>query len=274
MSKTLGFIGVGNMGRCIIEGLLQDKTQFNILLYDHHQDKLHDLIKHANVHLAADNISLVDESDIVILAVKPQSIADTLLELKGFKKARMPVFLSVAAGIKLEQLKEILGLEVNYPLVRMMPNTPSKLQLGVSGLFGQNLNQEDKTIVETIANAIGKCVWVDTEDQMDIVTALSGSGPAYFFYFCEQLIESAVQEGLNRDTATTLCLQTALGAASMAISSQDSLTQLRKKVTSPGGTTEAGIAALESNQLAKITRQVIHDATQRGKELSNKLNSG
>jgi pyrroline-5-carboxylate reductase len=271
--QTIGLIGVGNMGKSILDGLLKASEVFNFMIFDHHQTQISSLAEHPKVQAAKDNLTLVNECDVIILAVKPQSIKQTLDEIKTFNQEKRPLFISVAAGITLTQIQTLLGVDSAYPLVRVMPNTPATLQMAASGIYGINLNQSHKKMVETITSAIGKGIWIDDESKMDIVTALSGSGPAYFFYFCEQLIHAATQAGLSSDAAKALTLQTALGAASVAINSDTSLSTLREQVTSPGGTTAAGLDVLVSNHLDKIIAQVIDKASTRGKELSQELNS-
>ncbi len=271
-SLKIGFIGAGNMGRSIIQGLAQGKSTHTVLVHDKHPSNLNDLLENQVISLVENNLELCLQADIVVIAVKPQAIQQTLLECHGFNQENPPVFISVAAGVTTSQIRKYLQLKETAPVVRVMPNTPSTIQLGMSGLFGENLTHEHKAIIEEIAGAIGAWVWIEEEKQMDLVTALSGSGPAYFFYFCEQLISAAQKLGLSKDIATQLTLNTCIGASSLAKQASVDLQTLREQVTSPGGTTQAGLSVLQSVDLDQTMLNVLKAAATRGKELSEQLN--
>lgn len=272
---TIGFIGAGNMGQSMIHGLLSQTPQpKHLLVCDHHPESLETLIEGHPVSLIQDPFKLACEADVVVLAVKPQNMGEVLKAIKGFDAHNTPILVSIAAGITTAQLLKPLGLKADYPLIRVMPNTPALIQLGASGLYANTkLTQDKKALSESIASAIGEWVWIDDESHMDIVTALSGSGPAYFFMFMEELIKSAVQLGLPEKAARQLCLATAQGSVNMALKSHDTLEQLRKKVTSKGGTTEAALNSLTHDKLDTILFRALSKATQRGKELSKSLES-
>lgn len=267
---TIGFIGAGNMGGAIIAGLSNSKLDLHFLVHDHHPEKLKSA---PNIELLNHNSVLCDKADIVLLAVKPQTIQQALAECNGFDISRRPLFISVAAGVTVKQIRNGLGVDKTYPIVRAMPNTPCTLQMGMTGLYGEALSPESKQLAQMILESVGKTVWLEDEAQMDIVTATSGSGPAYFFYLCELLINAAVKQGLPKSIATQLVLQTGSGALAMASHSELPLEDLRKQVTSPGGTTQAGLEVLMSNELQSVFDRVIKAATDRGQALSQGLDN-
>ena len=270
-NKTIGFIGAGNMGQSIIEGLLQsDDRPKKIYACDHHPERISHLYQKGLIELVPDNGTLVKLVDIVILAVKPQSMKPLFAEIKEHLY-QSPLIISIAAGITLKQIRTHLALSHDYPLVRIMPNTPALIQKGVIGLYADNIDESQKELAEIIMQKVGACVWLTDEKHMDVVTALSGSGPAYFFYFLDAMIQEAVRLGLSEETAKTLTFETGLGAIEMAKSSKESLNTLRQKVTSKGGTTEAGLDVFQENHLDKVIAKAIHAATQRGEVLSKNL---
>ncbi|HET9843885.1 MAG TPA: pyrroline-5-carboxylate reductase [Gammaproteobacteria bacterium] len=270
---TIGFIGAGNMGRSLIEGLLQSPSApQEIFVCDHHPDRLQDLIATQSITLLNAPKEVAHQSDVVVLAVKPQSMKEVLQQIQGFEVSSQPLLMSIAAGITIAQIVQFLHVSESYPIVRVMPNTPAIIKQGVSGLFAQkNLPLSYRSLAESIMLAVGKTVWLSDEALMDVVTALSGSGPAYFFYFIEKLIKGAIELGLVDSTARELTLQTGIGALQMALHSEKSLSELRQQVTSKGGTTEAGIAILDQNNLETILEKALSAATRRAKELSQKL---
>lgn len=261
------------MGQSMIQSLLNNDTPpKRLLICDHHPEALKSLSEKSAVDLIQDPFELACRSDVVILAVKPQSMLSVLTTIKGFDSHKTPLLMSIAAGVTSSALRGPLALSDDYPLVRVMPNTPALIQAGISGLFTDSqLSKENKQLSECIMGAIGKWVWIEEESQMDVVTALSGSGPAYFFLFMEELIKGATKLGLPEATAHQLCLETGLGALTMAQTSSDSLEQLRTKVTSKGGTTEAAVQSMLEDKIGQILMKALSKATQRGKELSQAL---
>lgn len=270
---TLGFLGAGHMGQSMIHGLLaQTHAPKKILICDHHPERLKELKQNRAIELTQDPLELTSRADMIVLAVKPQSMHSALLAMRGFDKHHQPLFLSIAAGVTLSQLRNALGVQHDYPVIRAMPNTPATIGAGISGLFTDlNLPPQTKKLCEALLNAMGESVWVEKETLMNVVTALSGSGPAYYFLFAEQLVLTAMDLGLNETTAKKLCLATGIGALRMASQSPYTLSELRQQVTSKGGTTEAALNSLKEAGFDNILAQALKKAEQRGKELSDAL---
>jgi len=268
MKLDIAFVGGGNMAGAMIGGLLQSGID---------KDSLH--VAESNPerrqHLSQLGISVYPNSrdmgkhSCLVLAVKPQTMAQACAEIKDLI-ASDTLVISIAAGIRSETLQKWLGAKVS--VVRAMPNTPALFGVGASGLFASaEVNSTQKEIADKILSATGIVQWFDKESDIDIVTALSGSGPAYYFRIMEVMIEAAVTAGLEPEAATHLTLQTALGAALMAQKSDSDLATLRQNVTSKGGTTERGLEVLQSHDIAAIFKQVIDAATARSEELSQQL---
>ncbi|NOX09491.1 MAG: pyrroline-5-carboxylate reductase [Gammaproteobacteria bacterium] len=266
-TKNITFIGAGNMARSLISGLLADGYDAkNIYASDPDVAQLNNLQVHHAININPDNNEAISNSDIIVLAVKPQMLRSVCQQIAASTQQRCPLVISIAAGIRATDIERWLGGKL--PIVRVMPNTPALLQCGASGLYAnERVSDEQKDIAESILRAVGITLWVEQEALMDTVTALSGSGPAYFFLLMETLQESATQLGLAPQAARMLTLQTALGAAKMAMESEDDAATLRRRVTSPGGTTERAICVLEENDI----RQHIHLALQAAKRRSHEL---
>lgn len=268
-SFSIGFIGGGNMARSIIGGLAADASVSpEILVYDHSKETLAGLKKEFAVTTVTSNQTLVDQCNVIVLAVKPQVMKSVLSELDTSKTSA--VFLSIAAGLKIESLTKWLRAEV--PVIRAMPNTPALVQCGATGLFANALaSTQHKNYADVIMTAIGSAVWVDSEDLLDVVTALSGSGPAYYFLVMEAMQLAAEKLGLDTGTARQLTIQTALGAATLASQSTEESSILRQRVTSPGGTTEQAINTFMDNDLIEIVGKAMQAAYDRSKELAIEL---
>ncbi len=268
-SFSVGFIGGGNMARSIIGGLVADtNVSINIQVYDQSADTLTGLANDFGITPAASNQQLIEQCDVVVLAVKPQVMQTVLAELDASQT--QTVFLSIAAGLKISSLAKWLGSDV--AIIRAMPNTPALVQCGASGLYAnQQVSAQQKDYANIIMCATGIALWVDSEDLLDSVTALSGSGPAYFFLVMEAMQTAAENLGLKTDTARQLTLQTALGAATLASQSEDNPATLRRRVTSPGGTTEQAINTLLDKQLIEIFGQAMQAAYDRSKQLAAEL---
>ncbi len=267
---TIGFIGGGNMARSIIGGLIN--SQFNkeqIFASDISPQILSSLENEFAITTSTNNSMILHHCDVIVLAVKPQMMKDVINNLpQDFIADKL--FVSIAAGIREQDLNRWLG--GNAAVVRTMPNTPSLVQTGATGMFANNLvSPNQKKIANDILSAIGITIWLENEDLMDSVTAVSGSGPAYFFLVMEAMEEAALSLGLNTESARKLVLQTALGAAKIAIESNESPQQLRKRVTSPNGTTEQGVAALEQGNLRNVFKNALNSAAERSKELGKIL---
>jgi len=266
---TLAFIGGGNMSASLIGGLLEagwDPSSIAVGELD--EARRSHLAERFGVHVTGDNAEAVKGAATVVLAVKPQAMEMVASELGRIIRDAHPLVISVAAGVRLDQLRHWLG--VAAPLVRVMPNTPALVGAGVSALYaGDDVDGPGRAEAERILRAAGQVVWVPKEAHMDTVTAVSGSGPAYFFVILEALEEAAVAEGLDRDTARTLAIQTAKGAAVLAESGDDAPATLRTKVTSPGGTTAQGMAALERGGVRPALADAVAAAARRSRELGN-----
>jgi pyrroline-5-carboxylate reductase len=270
-SSKITFIGGGNMAGSLIGGLIADGYDSQrITVSDPDREKLAQLAARFEVRTETDNDKAVEQAEVVVLAVKPQileavarGIADTLAKTR-------PLIISIAAGIQQNALREWLGGEA--ALVRGMPNTPAMIQSGATGLHaGPGVSSEQRDMAESILRAVGLTCWVEDESQMDAVTAVSGSGPAYYFLIMEAIEAVALEMGLEADTARLLTLQTALGAARMAMESSDSPATLRQKVTSPGGTTERALQILEEGRIRTLFADAIKGAQTRSRELSDML---
>lgn len=265
------FIGGGNMASALIGGLIADGIPAqNITVAEPDEKKRAQLAALWNIHTHVDNQAAAAEADVVIIAVKPQIAKSVCQTLASTIKQQAPLVLSIAAGIRHQSMQSWLGEQVS--LVRTMPNTPAMLQAGATGLYaGENVLPEQRDIAESIMRAVGITEWVDNEALLDAVTALSGSGPAYFFLFMEAMANTAKNLGLPEQTARLLTTQTALGAARMAMESPDSLAELRKKVTSPGGTTEQAINTFESGDIRQLVEQALTAAKDKSIELSSQF---
>ncbi|MCW8907043.1 MAG: pyrroline-5-carboxylate reductase [Sedimenticola sp.] len=270
-SETIAFIGSGNMAASLIGGLVADGYDpQHIIASDPSQEKLADLCARFSIRSASDNSSAVAQADVVVLAVKPQMLEQVCQDLAPQVQQGKPLVVSIAAGIREQHLQTWLGGKV--ALVRSMPNTPAMLQSGATVLHaGAGVSETQRDLAESILRAVGLTRWVDDEALMDVVTALSGSGPAYFFLVMEAMEEAATGNGLDAESARLLTIQTALGAARMAIESSDSPATLRQKVTSPGGTTERALSILEEGQLRTLFKKAIEGAAERSRELSRMM---
>lgn len=270
-SKSIAFIGAGNMATSLIGGLVADGYDpKSIIASDPDGGKLADLSARLGIQSAADNSTAIQQADVVVLAVKPQVLERICDEIRDAVQQRQPLLVSIAAGIREADMQAWLG--GNIALVRTMPNTPAMLQAGATVLHaGSGVSEAQRDLAESILRAVGVTRWVDNEALMNIATALSGSGPAYFFLVMEAMETAAISNGLPADTARLLTIQTALGAARMAIESSDGPATLRQKVTSPGGTTERALSILEQGNLRSLFEEAISGACERSRELSEML---
>ena len=266
----LVFIGAGNMATSLIGGLIEKGYSTNrIVACDPVVDSGKRLEAAFGITTHTENASAAAQADIIILAVKPQVMKVVACDLAP-ALAHKPLVISIAAGITAAALQSWLGEEM--PIIRCMPNTPALVQSGASGLFATNLvNPLQRQRAGDILAAVGTVSWLASEDEIDKVTALSGSGPAYFFLVIEAMTEAAIKLGLDPKTARQLTLQTALGAARMAEASDVDAGELRKRVTSPAGTTEKAINSLLDNKLPEHFEQAIAAAYHRAKEMADEL---
>jgi pyrroline-5-carboxylate reductase len=267
----LAFIGGGNMASSLIGGLVADHVDpKQISVADINDSQRENLAARYGVSTSADNQAIASGADVVILAIKPQQLKTVVEELSATIQQNHSLVVSIAAGIRSEDINKWLG--GSAAVVRAMPNTPALVQTGATALFGNaQVSSEQRDLAESILRAAGLTLWVNDESQMDAVTALSGSGPAYFFRVMEAIETAGVGLGLTKETAHLLTLQTALGAAKMALESRESVANLREQVTSPGGTTEQGLAAMEKHNIDAVFSDVLKAARDRSEELAKIL---
>jgi pyrroline-5-carboxylate reductase len=269
--KSIAFIGCGNMASSLISGLVADGYDPSLIwASDLDGDKLAALAARCGIRITGDNGEAVKVADVVVLAVKPQVLEQVALTLADSIRERRPLIISIAAGVREETIQRWLGGDVT--LIRTMPNTPAMIQAGATVLHaGPGVSDADKDTAESILRAVGLTRWVEDEALLDVATAISGSGPAYFFLIMEAMEEAAIKLGLPADSARLLTMQTALGAARMAIESSVGPATLRQHVTSPGGTTERALQTLENGELRQLLDLAIQDACNRSVELSQLL---
>ena len=266
IAKKTGFLGAGNMGTALIKGLIEsgvyDPEQ--LLASDKSKEALKKISGQFGLKCFSSNVDMVRESSVLVLSVKPQNIKEVLEDVREDVREDHLV-ISIAAGIPLKMINQILMKDV--PLIRVMPNTPALVQKGISALAGGKFATTDHmAIARTIFDAVGDTVEVE-ETMMDAVTAMSGSGPGYVFRIMECMVDAGTAVGLERDTSLKLVIQTFLGAAYLAKDSEHSLSRLREMVTSPGGTTAAGLSVFESMGLEGMTRDAVEAACKRSVEL-------
>ena len=259
------------MASSIIGGLVESgHPPERIHAADPFPDSLAKLRDLAPVTTFDDNSSAAEGADVIILAVKPQVMAEAAQSIAAAVAQSQPVVISIAAGITIASLQQRLGAQA--AIVRCMPNTPALLGCGASGLYAnENTSAAQRDHAGNILGAVGITRWVEQEQDLDTITALSGSGPAYFFLFMEAMIDAGCRLGLERDVATDLCLQTGLGAARMALDNDIDLVELRRRVTSPGGTTESAIARFEQDGLRSLVEAAMEDAAKRANEMAREM---
>ncbi|WP_299197400.1 pyrroline-5-carboxylate reductase [uncultured Amphritea sp.] len=267
---TLAFIGAGNMARAIIGGLVSNGYPAKkIWACDTQLDKMSDL-QQKGLNTTTDNNEAVAEADIVILAVKPQVLKAVAMEMAAAVQHHQPLIVSVAAGILCSSLEQWLG--GNIALVRCMPNTPALVKQGASGLYANaRVDDAQRSQTEQIMTATGIAMWVESEAHLDAVTAVSGSGPAYYFLMMEAMVTAGEKLGLSREVAQQLTIQTALGAAEMASQSDVEPAELRRRVTSPKGTTERAILTFIDQGLPEIIANGMQACYDRSAALGEEL---
>ena len=270
-NKTvIGFIGAGNMAYALIKGLLNNGFNTNqINISDPNEELLQSRESELEVTTYSDNTSLLSNSDIIFFAVKPQVLSSVCLELKGVVKSKH-LFVSIVAGIRSSDINRWLG--GNFALIRTMPNTPALFQSGVTGLFANEVvDNEQKSLVSSILSSVGECFWVNEEKLIDAITAISGSGPAYFFLLMQSMTQAGMALGLDEETANSLSIQTAYGASLMANKTGKNSRTLRSEVTSPNGTTQSAIESFQDQNFEGIVANATRAAYDRARELSNEL---
>ncbi|WP_308364255.1 MULTISPECIES: pyrroline-5-carboxylate reductase [unclassified Microbulbifer] len=263
--------GAGNMASAVIEGLLADGYPAEqIVATGRDEGKLQEFAGRTGVQVTTDNETAVAGADILVLSVKPQAMKNLCESLGEVVARRRPLIVTLAAGIPLAAYRRWLGAGV--PVVRAMSNTPALVRTGATGLYAAgDVSETQRGQAQRIAEAVGIALWVDRESDIDLVTAVSGSGPAYYFLFMEAMIEAAQKAGMARADAERLTLQTALGAAKLAAASDVDVGQLRRNVMSPGGTTERAIQCFQSGGLEQLVEKAMGDCAARAAEMAREL---
>ncbi|HES75519.1 MAG TPA: pyrroline-5-carboxylate reductase [bacterium] len=266
MNPLISFIGGGNMARALASGLLRNNHPANRLCVSDPNIEAREQFAALGVCVLSDNDQAVTDADIIVLAVKPQSLAAVAGGLASSLRPEQLV-ISIAAGVRIDTLRRWLG--GHGRIVRAMPNTPALVQAGATGLYAPDeVSEDERALAESLLRAVGVCVWVSSEALLDSVTALSGSGPAYAFLVMEAMQAAGEKLGLDTATARLLTLETLFGAARLALESNEEPATLRARVTSPGGTTERGIAALEQAGLVAAFEHALEAARARAEELA------
>lgn len=265
----IGFIGAGNMAEAIIRGVIDAKVckSNDIIISDIRPDRVKSLCKKYRVKSAADNCKLAKAVNILVLSVKPQNMADVLKEIKGSVKKNL-LIVSIAAGVTTKKIQKVLG---NVAVVRVMPNTPALIGQGAAAIYATKKAKGKAKATMRIFSAVGLAVEVSDEKLLDAVTAVSGSGPAYFFLLMEEMLKTAQKLGLKKELAQILVLQTAKGAGLLAVEAfinGQTPDILRKLVTSPGGTTEAALKVFSKYDFEKTVYDALKAAADRSEELS------
>ena len=264
----LTVLGAGNMGRALIGGLLRHGMRpEQISVGESYEEARATLSRELGIAATADNAAAVDKANLIVLAVKPQQAASVLAPLAPQLRQRRPVVLSVAAGIRVDALRSWCGADI--PVIRAMPNRPALVGAGATGLFASpKISASHRAMAEEVMQSVGEVVWVATEDALDVVTALSGSGPAYFFLLAEAMAKAGVDLGLPADTARRLSIATLHGAGLLAQVGDADLARLRAEVTSKGGTTEAALSVLQAAGFNELVGRALEAAARRGRELA------
>jgi pyrroline-5-carboxylate reductase len=270
-TNKIGFIGGGNMASSLISGLIASgHAPEQIWVSDINPDTLTALKKQLNVNTSASNDDVISAVDVVVLAVKPQTLSAVAQSIAAQIQQKKSLVVSIAAGINQNSLSRWLGAYT--AIVRCMPNTPALVLTGATALHANDkVMPEQCDLAENILRSVGIALWVEDEAELDAVTAVSGSGPAYFFLLMEAMEKAALELGLSQETARLLVQQTALGAAKIALESAESPEQLRKRVTSPGGTTQRAIETFEQSGFTELVSKALHAARDRSIEMSKQM---
>ena len=268
MSERITFIGGGNMASAIIAGLiLQGRQPQSIDVVDTSAEARDRLKTSFGIQAQAQAGDFLTDTALVVWAVKPQSFAEAVISVAPFTQSAL--HLSVAAGIRSGNIAQWLGTE---RVVRAMPNTPALIGKGVTGLFARaEVTPDDKATIEKMIATTGEYLWFDEETQLDVVTALSGSGPAYVFYFMEAMVTAGTEMGLSREQAHQLTVATFCGASALAKASTDPIQTLRQHVTSKGGTTHAAISAMENDDVRALFIEAMYAARQRAQSMGEEF---
>ncbi len=267
VNSNICFIGGGNMAQALIGGLISRGLPPTRITVSDPVEQIRQLLQEKEVHVTQDNVAAIKNADVVVLAVKPQVLATVLRPLKGLLSDKLVI--SIIAGAEIQTISNLID---SNRIVRVMPNTPALVQTGAHGIYANDVvGTSDRELTNQILAATGLTIWVNSEAQIDAVTAVSGSGPAYFFYLMESMIRAGKNLGLDEKVATALTLQTALGAAQMAITSSNTPSELRKNVTSPNGTTQAALEVFDRAQISQNIQSALAAAQKRSQELAQEL---
>ena len=266
---TIGFLGSGNMAEALIKGIIEAKLyeSENVFVSDIRAERLEFLTDKYGVTSVESNAEMAGKVEILVLSIKPQKMSEALESIKD-AVSKETLVISIAAGIKIEKIAAVLG---DMAIIRVMPNTPALIGEGASALYA---NERAKSMLDkavSICSSVGKAVVVDNEDLIDAVTAVSGSGPAYYFLLMEEMVNAGIELGLPETIVKDLVLQTAKGAGLLAVEADknnESPTELRRKVTSPGGTTEAALKVFAEGKISELITAALTRARDRGRELS------
>lgn len=262
----ISFIGGGNMASALISGMLKSSSPGVQIRVSDPSREARERLEALGVVAFEDGAAAIEGADVVVLAVKPQVMPDVLSALSGGVGPAQLV-ISVAAGITVEAILRAWGGDL--PVIRTMPNTPALLGAGITGLYAApGCTGAHREIGESLMRTVGETVWVEEETLIDVVTAISGSGPAYFYLMIEALRDAGTAQGLSPEVAGRLAIKTAYGAGLMALNSDVDVAELRRRVTSPGGTTQAALAALEQGDFGALIGTAVTAAVRRGRELS------
>ncbi|EGW22765.1 pyrroline-5-carboxylate reductase [Methylobacter tundripaludum] len=270
-TNKIGFIGGGNMASSLISGLIASgHVPEQIWVSDISPDTLTALKTQLNVNTSVNNDDIINAVDVVVLAVKPQTLSAVAQSIAAQVQQKKSLVVSIAAGINQNSLSRWLGADT--AIVRCMPNTPALVLTGATALHANDkVTGEQRDLAENILRSVGIALWVEDEAELDAVTAVSGSGPAYYFLLMEAMEKAALELGLSQETARLLVQQTALGAAKIALESAESPEQLRKRVTSPGGTTQRAIETFEQGGFTELVSKALHAARDRSIEMSKQM---
>ena len=269
IDNKIAFIGGGNMARAIAGGLLRGGMHAtNIFISEPREEQCEKLRKEFyGTYVSTDNKAVSNAAEIILFAVKPQILKSVCHELRETIQKTKPLIISIAAGPSIKDIDQWLG--GNMAIVRVMPNQPAMIDQGVSAMFANSLTQRENCLLaEKIMSAVGKALWLEKESQMDAVTAISGTGPAYFYLLIDIMIKAAIENGMNPEISRMLAVETARGASALSASSPESMTSMIERVRSPGGTTMAALEYLDSKEARKIFSKAIDVARERAKELA------
>ena len=268
LNQNICFIGGGNMAQALIGVLLSRVLPTTRITVSDPVEQIRHVLEEKGIQTTADNLEAIKNADVVVLAVKPQVLATVLQPLKGLLSDKLVI--SIIAGAEIQTISDLIG--GSQRIVRVMPNRPALVQTGAHGIYASEaVGKQDRELTSQILAATGLTIWLDNEAQIDAVTAVSGSGPAYFFYLMESMIRAGKNLGLEEKVATALTLQTALGAAQMAITSSNSPSELRKNVTSPNGTTQAALEVFDRAQISQNIQAALAAAQKRSQELAQEF---